>query len=101
MSRRKLLVVVAGPLLSAFFLWIALRNTSLTQAWLTLRGFDPRLLVFPIIIVALNFLVRAWRWQSIFPSTSRPRFWPAFRALTISFAANNLLPGRAGDLGRC
>jgi len=101
MSLRKLFLLIAGPLLSAFFLWIALRNANLAQSWNTLRHFDPRLLVWPVVIVTLNFLMRAWRWQLIFPSAHRPRFWAAFRALTISFAANNLLPGRAGDFGRC
>ncbi len=101
MTRRKLIFLVAGPFLSGFFLWIALRNANLAQSWSTLRRFDARLLAFPVAIVLANFLVRAWRWQLIFPAGHRPRFWAAFRALTISFAANNLLPGRAGDFGRC
>lgn len=101
MTRRRLFVLVVGPLLSALFLWIALRNANLAQSWQTLRRFDLRLLAAPVVIVLANFLLRAWRWQLIFPGGHRPRFWPAFRALTISFAANNLLPGRAGDLGRC
>lgn len=101
MTRRKAFFLVVGPLFSALFLWIALRNANLTQSWQTLRHFEPRLLIAPVAIVAVNFLLRAWRWQLIFPAGHRPCFWPAFRALTISFAANNLLPGRAGDLGRC
>ena len=101
MTRRKVFVFVAGPVVSALFLWIALRNANLAQSWETLRRFDPRLLVLPVAIVAVNFLFRTWRWRLIFPAACRPRFWPAFRALTISFAANNLLPGRAGDFGRC
>ena len=101
MTRRKLFFLVVGPLFSALFLWIALRNANLAQSWQTLRRFDPRLLLAPFLIVVVNFLLRAWRWQLIFPLGRRPRFWPALRALTISFAANNLLPGRAGDLGRC
>ena len=101
MSRRRLFLLIVGPVLSALFLWIALRNANLAQAWQTLRHFDPRLLAAPVAIVTMNFLFRTWRWQLIFPPAYRPRFWAAFRALTISFAANNLLPGRAGDLGRC
>jgi len=101
MTRRKLFLLIAGPIFSVFFLWIALRNANLAQSWNTLRHFDPRLLAWPVVIVILNFLLRAWRWQLIFPAGHRPHFWQAFRALTISFAANNLLPGRAGDFGRC
>jgi uncharacterized protein (TIRG00374 family) len=100
MTRRRLFLL-AGPLLSALFLWIALRNANLAQSWNTLRRFDPRLLAVPAAIVIVNFLLRTWRWQIIFPRGLRPRFWLAFRALTVSLAGNNLLPGRAGDFGRC
>lgn len=100
-TRRKLLVLGAGPLLSALFLWIALRNVNLGQSWATLRHLDAKFLPLPIVIALVNFLLRAWRWQLLFPAPRRPGLWAAFRAFTISIAANNLLPGRAGDLGRC
>jgi uncharacterized protein (TIRG00374 family) len=100
-TRRKLLVFGAGPVLSAIFLWIALRNVNLSQSWATLRRLDPIFLPLPAVLALLNFLLRSWRWQLLFPVAKRPGLWAAFRAFTISIAANNLLPGRAGDLGRC
>jgi uncharacterized protein (TIRG00374 family) len=99
--RRKLVVLGLGPALSAAFLWIALRNVDLGQSWATLRRLDPAFLAIPVVLALLNFLVRAWRWQLLFPASSRPGLGAAFRAFTISIAANNLLPGRAGDLARC
>jgi hypothetical protein len=100
-TRRKLLILGVGPVLSAVFLWIALRNVNLGQAWATLRRLDATFLAIPVVLALLNFLLRAWRWQLLFPVPRRPGLWTAFRAFTISIAANNLLPGRAGDLGRC
>jgi len=45
--------------------------------------------------------LRAWRWQLIFPSASRPALGSCLTVLGIGNMANFLLPGRAGDLARC
>jgi glycosyltransferase 2 family protein len=44
--------------------------------------------------------LRAWRWQLIFASDSRPAFSSCIVALGIGNMANFLLPGRAGDIAR-
>ncbi len=49
----------------------------------------------------LNLPLRAWRWQLIFPSSSRPSIGNCLTVLGIGNMANFLLPGRAGDLARC
>jgi hypothetical protein len=49
----------------------------------------------------MNLPLRAWRWQLIFPSSSRPGIGQCLTVLGIGNMANFLLPGRAGDIARC
>lgn len=58
-------------------------------------------MVVPLVVFCVNLPLRAWRWQLIFPPTSRPSFWSCLTVLGIGNMANFLLPGRAGDISRC
>lgn len=100
-TKRRLGAALLGLAASALFLALALRKVDLGQAWQTLRGLDPSLLLWPLLIGMINMPLRAWRWQAIFPSPSRPRFWTSFQVLAMSLTLNNFLPGRGGDVARC
>jgi len=58
-------------------------------------------LLIPLAVFFVNLPLRAWRWQLIFPSSSRPTLGSCLTVLGIGNMANFLLPGRAGDLARC
>lgn len=77
------------------------RQVSLRQSWHALTGLSVPLLLVPLLVLALNLPLRAWRWHLIFPPVSRPRFWSCLTVLGIGNMANFLLPGRAGDVSRC
>ena len=96
--RRSLLL---GLLIGLGLLVIVLSQLNLKQAWQTLIQLDGRKLWFPLLITVGSQPLRPWRWQTIFPKESRPRFWSCFSVLAVGLMSNNFLPGRGGDLLRC
>lgn len=57
--------------------------------------------LWPIpFILILNFGLRAFRWQWLFPVEFRPRYAGAFVALMSGYLFNNILPARAGEFVR-
>lgn len=92
---------VFGILIGLGCVALVLRQVDLKQSWNTLGRLNGRFLVIPIAVFFVNLPLRAWRWQSIFPASSRPRFGDCLVVLGIGNMANFLLPGRAGDVARC
>lgn len=80
---------------------LLLRQVDLKQSWNALGHLNGPFLLVSAAAFFLNLPLRAWRWQLIFPSSSRPRVWQCLTVLGIGNAANFLLPGRAGDIARC
>jgi uncharacterized protein (TIRG00374 family) len=69
-------------------------------ALLALRRVDAWRLLAPALVTLATWPLRPWRWREIFPVATRPSFRAAFSALTVGTMANNVLPGRGGDLLR-
>src|SRR5205807_7088937 len=92
---------IVGILLGLGCLAILLRQVDLKQSWNALGHLSGPFLLVPLAVFVLNLPLRAWRWQLIFPTASRPRFSSCLIVLGIGNMANFLLPGRAGDLARC
>lgn len=89
-----ILVLTIGLL--AFFL----RNADLSAVWGEVRAADPGLLAAAAILTLSTHLIRAARWQTLLRPLGRVRFWTAFRATVIGFAASVILPARAGEFLR-
>jgi hypothetical protein len=92
---------VIGILIGLGCIAILLRQVDLKQSWHALGRLNGPFLLVPVAVFVVNLPLRAWRWQSIFPASQRPRFGPCLIVLGIGNMANFLLPGRAGDLSRC
>jgi uncharacterized protein (TIRG00374 family) len=60
----------------------------------------PEWLVLSLVTVVANLAVRAWRWQYLLEPLGRTTFGRAFRATAVGFAANSILPVRAGEVIR-
>jgi uncharacterized protein (TIRG00374 family) len=95
-----------GVLIGLGCLAILLRQVDLKQSWNALGRLNGPFLLVPVAVFFLNLPLRAWRWQLIFPSSSRegtgrPTLAACLTVLGIGNMANFLLPGRAGDLARC
>jgi uncharacterized protein (TIRG00374 family) len=92
---------VVGVLIGLGCVAILLRQVDLKQSWTTLGRLNGPFMLVPLAVFFVNLPLRAWRWQFIFPSSSRPSLGACLTVLGIGNMANFLLPGRAGDLARC
>jgi glycosyltransferase 2 family protein len=86
--------------LSAIFLWIALHGVSWEEARASLR--EAHLWVLPpaFFIGILSLYFRALRWGILLRPFARVDTQPLMSATAIGFAANMLLPLRAGEVIR-
>ena len=83
--------------LLALLLWhVDLRQ--LGQIFLQVNGY---MIAVPAFIALTTLPLRPWRWQMIFLPQIRPKWLSCFGVLSVGNLANNLLPGRGGDLLRC
>ncbi|MCC6381096.1 MAG: flippase-like domain-containing protein, partial [Dehalococcoidia bacterium] len=89
-----------GLLVSVVFLALLLRSVDSHELTAALEEIDPLWLVaaFAVELGALWF--RALRWRFILDSHVRVKTQDAFSVVIIGYAANNLLPVRAGELVR-
>jgi uncharacterized protein (TIRG00374 family) len=93
---RTVLIFLLTVGLLAFFL----RKANPADVWAETRRADPVLLLYAVIVTALTYLVRAWRWQSLLAPIGPTRYRVAFETTVIGFAANALIPGRVGEVLR-
>ena len=97
--RRSLLALAVGIPISAFFLWLAVREVDLSAVRATLA--DARVGYVAAAVAAMGgvYVVQAIRWRRIAgaPWLRRRRFldW-----IVSGVACSNVLPARAGDLLR-
>ena len=90
-----------GLLIGVACIAVLLLRVDVKQSFKTLGQLNVLVILFPITLFCVNLLLRAWRWQRIFPAPARPAFGACLTVLGIGNMANFLLPGRAGDLARC
>jgi hypothetical protein len=92
--------MAVGLGLSAFFLWLTLRQVHFDEAWAALAGARWWYLAPGIATYALDLLVRAWRWSVLLrpvKAISTRRLLPV---IVIGYMANMVLPARLGELVR-
>ena len=93
--RTAILVVLSVGLLAIF-----LRGANLGVVWTEMKSADAWLITFSAVVTVLTMVLRALRWQYLLAPIGHARFWPAFRATIIGFAASAVLPARAGEVIR-
>lgn len=93
---RTILIFLLTIGLLAFFF----RKSNPAEVWAETRRADPLLLIAAVLFTGFTYVLRAWRWQSLLAPIGRTHFGIAFRATIIGFAANLLLPARAGEVIR-
>ena len=92
--------VAVSLALAAVFTWFFLRRVDFAQLGRAIRGASVGWLAASMALGLGTFLLRALRWQWILRPVGRVGFGPAFRATAIGFAANTVLPARAGEVLR-
>ena len=91
-------VVIAA--LTAFLLWMFLRNVNLAEAWQAALHANFGLLLVAVSVTFVTYSLRAQRWRILLRPLGPVRFRTAFRTTVIGFTALFLLPGRVGEILR-
>jgi uncharacterized protein (TIRG00374 family) len=97
---RNSLRIALSLALSAIFLWIALHGVSWDEARASLREAHLWVLAPAFLVGLLSLYFRALRWGILLRPFSRVDTQPLMSATAIGFAANMLLPLRAGEVIR-
>lgn len=93
--------VALGVAVAGLFVWLLLRQLDVRQLGVLMATADPRLVLVSVVTLALGYACRVLRWHAMLRLRT-----PALRPLQCagpllaSFAANNVLPFRAGDIIR-
>jgi hypothetical protein len=89
-----------GVLVSGVFVWLALRNVDLGQAWRALHEASYWPLAPALLALVLGNAIRVVRWQTLFEAGRRPPLKPIAHAMLIGLLFNCILPARAGEAAR-
>jgi uncharacterized protein (TIRG00374 family) len=83
---------------SVVFLWASFRGVDYTQLAAVMRRSSFGWVTVAAVANLVNLWLRAMRWRAILKTTKVIDLGEVFGATMIGFAANNLLPARAGEL---
>lgn len=93
--------VVAGVAISIFFVWFLVTKLNLTQVFSLLRSASTQWVAAALALLSLDYLIRGVRWWLMLrKQSSEISLRSTLSALLAGFAANNVLPLRAGDVMR-
>ena len=100
---RRLLKMIPGLLISAFFLWRTFfphGHPAISRAQLhSLRMAEPAWIVGVVVFSIASYTTRSLRWKRMMRPAGTS-FMTCARVLMTSLAANNILPLRIGDIMR-
>lgn len=86
--------------LTAFFLWLFLRNANLREVGQILRRTQLGWIFIGFTVNFIALLLRTVRWQTLLDPEDPPPFYPTFFANTVGYMLSNILPIRAADVAR-
>ena len=89
-----------GLIISAAFLWWALRERRLVDVWQVLRGAQYGWLIPGVGVYMLGVWVRSWRWHYLLRPLKQISTNAIFPVVAIGYMGNNIYPSRAGELLR-
>ena len=91
-----------GLAISAALVWYTFRGTDWASVWTTVRHVKLAPLLLAIVLATLPFPLRVPRWRLLLrhDDDSALATAPLWHAIAMGFAANNVLPLRAGELLR-
>lgn len=101
MKARRLLRLATGISLAALFLWLTVRKIDLAETQQAFLGASISWVVGALAVFALGYGCRIRRWQIMLLTDRAGLHWRSCAGpFLASFAANNVLPFRAGDVLR-
>lgn len=101
-ARHRATHAILAVALSALLLWWAFRQVDLDSTLGYLRAVRAGWLLAAVVAATLLFPLRVFRWRLLLRREDGGAYpWvPLWHAVAMGFAANNLLPFRAGELVR-
>src|SRR3989442_3410196 len=93
---RTIVVLTLATALVAVFL----RNVNLWSVAVEITRARPLWLALSLLTTFVNLAIRALRWRYLLEPLGKASFGNAFRATAVGFAANSVLPARAGEVIR-
>lgn len=91
---------LAVLVLTGGLLWWFFRGIDLAEVWRATRTAQWGWIVAAVAVTIQTYVLRAWRWRILLAPIGHASFRAAFRTTVIGFAANLLLPARAGEVLR-
>jgi uncharacterized protein (TIRG00374 family) len=89
-----------GLIISAVFLWLALRGLKLEEVIADLRVANYVWLLPGIAVFFVDVGVRTWRWHYLLKPLKEVSVRKLFPVVVIGYMGNNVYPARAGELLR-
>ncbi|HFE67572.1 MAG TPA: flippase-like domain-containing protein, partial [Chloroflexi bacterium] len=89
-----------GLLVSAFFMWLALRGLKLGDVWSSMRSANYIWIIPGILVYFLAVWARTWRWDYMLRPFKQIPLVRLFPVVVIGYMGNNVYPFRAGELLR-
>lgn len=101
MTINRIFRLLAGIGLAVIFLWLVLRQISLAEIRHAFLGASLAWVIMALAAFSVGYACRIKRWHIMLQTDSPHLSWRSCAGpLLASFAANNVLPFRAGDLMR-
>ena len=96
------LQIALGVAISAGLVWYAFRKTPFSEVWSIITTAHVVPVVIAVILATIPFALRVPRWKLLLrhEDGSAIATRPMWNAVSIGFAANNVLPLRAGEFLR-
>jgi glycosyltransferase 2 family protein len=97
---KKWIIVAAGLVISAVFLFLAFRGLNPQEVWRNLSGVNPLLLVVAAIWYFLGVALISLRWQFLLRAIQSVHLRVVMPLVCIGYMGNNVYPFRSGEVLR-
>jgi uncharacterized protein (TIRG00374 family) len=89
-----------GLLVSAGFLYLALRGQNFPQLWNAIQSANLLWLIPAVLVYFLDVWMRSWRWHYLLRPVQTISPSGVFPIVAMGYMGNNIFPARAGELLR-
>jgi uncharacterized protein (TIRG00374 family) len=89
-----------GVLISAVFLFFALRGLNLGEFWQAVKSANYWWIIPGVAVFFVGLWVRAWRWHYLLKPIKKIPTKVMFPVTCIGYMGNNIYPARAGEVLR-
>lgn len=99
-NSRQLFRSLIGIMVGGFLFYLAAKGINFSEVWGLIRQSNIAWILPMLLLWLMTVGIRTLRWYEMLPRDRRPEKRAVFDAFVLGTMANNLLPGRLGDLVR-